>query len=132
MTVARTRAANEHTHTGNHSHQSYQSRHRASVHGRARSGGLIVEPVGNKPKPRPVRPVVIRETHEPLRPDVNWPVGHVSVAVTDDSQDECILITIHDVKHYLHATTARELSNMLLAKLDEWNVIARSGGAAGV
>lgn len=55
-------------------------------------------------------------------------MGHVSVALTPDEIDECIEVVIHGAKHYLHSTTARELSNMLLARLDEWNVIAHDAG----
>ena len=71
------------------------------------------------------------ETHEPLLP-INWPDGHVGVAITAPDDDECIEVTIHGVRHYLHSTTARELANMLNARLDEWNEIARRAGAAGV
>ena len=71
---------------------------------------------------------VIREpvtvTHEPEVPN-NWPDGHVGVALTGDDQGECIEVTIHGVRHYLHSTTARELSNMLGSRIDEWNVTAR-------
>lgn len=67
------------------------------------------------------------ETHEPDIPR-DWPRGHVSVALTDDDQDECIEITIHGVRHYLHSTTARELSNMLLGRLRDWNTIAVRAG----
>jgi len=88
--------------------------------------------MGNKPKPRPPRPALIRETHEPEQPSSNWPIGHAWVALTDDTHGECIVVTIHDVKHYVHSTTARELSNMLLAKIDEWNVSAHRQGAPGV
>lgn len=71
------------------------------------------------------------ETHEPAIP-VNWPHGHVDVTITDLEDDECIAVTVHGVKHYLHSTTARELSNMLAARLDEWNVGARARGFPGV
>lgn len=71
------------------------------------------------------------ETHEPAVPK-NWPQGHVNVAITDPDEDECIVVTIHGVRHHLHSTTARELTNMLESKLDEWNVIAKRGGAGGV
>ena len=70
-------------------------------------------------------------THEPEVPQ-NWPEGHVSVALTDADQGECVEVTVHGVKHYLHSTTARELSNMLVAKIDEWNATAVAGGAAPV
>lgn len=70
-------------------------------------------------------------THEPAVPQ-DWPMGHVSVALTPDEIDECIEVVIHGAKHYLHSTTARELSNMLLARLDEWNVIAQDAGYSRV
>jgi hypothetical protein len=71
------------------------------------------------------------ETHEPETP-VNWPHGHVSVSrnsagnqdqmttgdvdvtLTDDTEIECIAIDLAGSRHFLHSTTARELSNMLL------------------
>jgi hypothetical protein len=59
------------------------------------------------------------ETFEPTVPQ-DWPGGHVGVILTDGDRDECIEVTIHGVRHYLHSTTARELSNMLLSRLDEW------------
>lgn len=71
------------------------------------------------------------ETHEPAVPR-NWPGGHVGVAITDPTADECIEVTIHGVRHYLHSTTARELSNMLGERLDEWNTTARTYGFPGV
>jgi hypothetical protein len=77
------------------------------------------------------RNVAASETHEPAQPQ-NWPNGHVGVALKDDKQGECIEITVHGVRHYLHSTTARELSNMLLARIDEWNDTARSEGVLEV
>ena len=71
------------------------------------------------------------ETHEPDVPQ-NWPHGHVGVELTDDDQDECIAVTVHGVTHFLHSTTARELSNMLTGKLDEWNGVAARAGLPGV
>ncbi len=70
---------------------------------------------------------MIKKTHEPAIPQ-NWPDGHVAVALTGDDEDECIEVTIHGVKHYLHSTTARELSNMLASRIDEWNGIASESG----
>lgn len=70
-------------------------------------------------------------THEPAVP-LNWPDGHVAVAMTGADQMECIEVTIHGVKHYLHSTTARELSDMLLARIDEWNELAVAEGAPPV
>ncbi len=71
------------------------------------------------------------ETHEPATPQ-NWPRGHVDVAITDPQADECIAVTVHGVKHYLHSPTARELTNMLSARLDEWNEDARAHGVPEV
>ncbi|MCW2857873.1 MAG: hypothetical protein JWR52_3488 [Marmoricola sp.] len=71
--------------------------------------------------------VVIKETHEPEVP-FNWPDGHVAVALTDEAQGECIEITIHGVRHYLHSSTARELSIRLIARIDEWNSVAVAAG----
>ena len=73
----------------------------------------------------------VSETHEPEVPQ-NWPDGHVAVALTDDGQGECIEVTIHGTKHYLHSTTARELSNMLVARIDEWNLTATEAGYQAV
>lgn len=67
--------------------------------------------------------ILIQETHEPATPN-DWPNGHVDVELTPDDVEECIKVRIHEVQHYLHSTTARELSNMLLAKIDEWNDVA--------
>ena len=77
------------------------------------------------------------ETHEPDEP-VDWPHGSVaesaapagsaannrlrladvSVTITDPDDDECILIRLGDHQHYLHSSTTREFSNMLLAHGD--------------
>lgn len=73
----------------------------------------------------------IRETHEPDQPR-DWPHGHVGVGLTGNDEDECIEVTIHGVKHYLHSSTARELSTMLADKIEEWNGVARSHGFPGV
>lgn len=71
-----------------------------------------------------VRRVEVQETHEPSVPQ-NWPEGHVSVVLTDDDSEECVEVTIHGVRHYIHSTTARELTNMLTSRLEEWNTTAR-------
>jgi hypothetical protein len=63
---------------------------------------------------------VIQETHEPEVPIINWPNGHVAVDLTGAVDDECIVVTVHGVKHYLHTTTARELQKMLVDRIDEW------------
>lgn len=73
----------------------------------------------------------IRETHEPDQPR-DWPHGHVGVELTGNDEDECIVVTIHGVKHYLHSSTTRELNKMLTTKLDEWNGVARASGFPGV
>jgi len=75
-------------------------------------------------RPQRARRIEVRETHEPSVPQ-SWPEGHVSVALTSDDIGECIEVTIHGVRHYLHSTTARELANMLTSKLDEWNTTVR-------
>ncbi|TGY36290.1 hypothetical protein E5344_11005 [Microbacterium laevaniformans] len=74
------------------------------------------------------------ETHEPDFP-FNWPEGHVfverstrnaqqiepvrvsavDVEITDDDEDECIMVSIARHRHFLHSTTARALSDMLVA-----------------
>ncbi len=69
----------------------------------------------------------ITETYEPSVPQ-DWPHGHVAVALTDDDKDECIEVTVHGVKHYLHSSTARALSDMLLERIEEWNGIAIRAG----
>jgi hypothetical protein len=74
---------------------------------------------------------LIRVTHEPALPQ-NWPDGHVGAVMTGLDQAECIEVTIHGVKHYLHSTTARELSNMLLTRIDEWNEVATDAGFLAV
>jgi hypothetical protein len=85
--------------------------------------------VGNQRKP--THKVLIKETHEPVVPQ-DWPDGHVTVALTPDAVEECIEVSIHGVKHYLHSTTARELSDRLLKRIEEWNAIARADGVAEV
>ena len=62
---------------------------------------------------KPAR-VLVKEMHEPSVPQT-WPDGHVAVILTG-----------------LHSTTARELSNMLVARAEEWNVVVRAAGAPGV
>jgi len=75
--------------------------------------------------------VLVRETHEPSMPQ-DWPDGHVAVTLTGDDEAECIEVKIHGVRHFLHSTTALELSNMLIVRIEEWNVTARTAGAPGV
>lgn len=94
------------------------------------------------------------ETHEPEVPD-NWPHGHVAVTrmnsagqqgqlmvgdidvtITDATASECIAVDLADTRHFLHSTTARELSNMLLelnglpVTITIHGVEHRAGGAA--
>ncbi|MGY4541182.1 hypothetical protein ACVWY0_001091 [Arthrobacter sp. UYNi723] len=94
------------------------------------------------------------ETHEPDMP-TDWPHGHVAVAraerdgvladlltsnvavtLTDDAEDECLALDMGDTRHFLHSSTARELSNMLLAlngqpvRITVHGVEHRAGGAA--
>jgi hypothetical protein len=75
---------------------------------------------------KPAR-LLIKETHEPEQPII-WPDGHVGVSLTSDDQGECIEVTIHGVRHYLHSTTARELTLMLSDRIEEWNEIATAAG----
>lgn len=70
-------------------------------------------------------------THEPPEP-TNWPTGHVSVARTDESETECLVVTIHGESHYLHATTARALANMLFLTLNQYNEDCEKAGVPGV
>jgi hypothetical protein len=39
----------------------------------------------------------------------------VGVTITDPDDDECLMIRLGEHRHYLHSTTTRELSNMVLA-----------------
>lgn len=78
-------------------------------------------------KPGRIRP--INETREPLQPLPGWPKSHVRVDLTDDDEFECVLVTIHGVKHYVHASTARELQRMLEGRLKEYNAVCEENGA---
>jgi hypothetical protein len=61
-------------------------------------------------------------TREPEFPLPGWPESHVCVELTEpDWKSECVKVTIHGIEHYLHACTARELSNQLLYRLEEHN-----------
>lgn len=71
------------------------------------------------------------ETHEPSVP-VDWPYGHVDVDLTGDDHDECVVVTIHGVRHYLHSTTAHALSDRLSKRIEEWDTYAKSNGTPGV
>lgn len=81
-------------------------------------------------KPRkPARERLIRETHEPPEPLPGWPKSHVSAELTGDDEFECVVVTIHGVKHYVHASTARELQLMLDGALKEYNAVCEEHGA---
>jgi hypothetical protein len=67
-------------------------------------------------KPRRERPV--NETHEPDVPLPGWPRSHVDSELTGSDDDECVVVTIHGVRHYIHATTARELQRSLEVTLE--------------
>ena len=61
-------------------------------------------------------------THEPVNSLAGWPKSHVNVQlVLDTSVNECVLLTVHEQLHYLHATTARELQRMLEDELARYN-----------
>ena len=79
--------------------------------------------LSERPSPRTAR----GETHEPETPQ-NWPDGHVAVALTADEVGECVEVVVHGVRHYLHSTTAYELRNMLIRRLDEWQQAAQLEG----
>ncbi|NWF25219.1 hypothetical protein HW130_02900 [Streptomyces sp. PKU-EA00015] len=81
---------------------------------------------------KPHRERLIRETREPEQPLPDWPKSHVSAELTGDDQFECVLVTIHGVEHYLHASTARELQLMLDSKLKEYNGVCEELGVPQV
>lgn len=66
-------------------------------------------------------------THEPSQPN-NWPNGHVSCELTGDDTSECMIITIHGIEHYLHASTSRELEKMIHNQLETFNQKCREYG----
>jgi hypothetical protein len=77
------------------------------------------------------RAAVVPTTHEPDKPH-DWPRGHVRVDLTGDDAGECIVVTIHDVRHFLHSTTAQALNEGLEERIVEWDTYAKSRGAVGV
>lgn len=81
-------------------------------------------------KPRRLRPA--NETHEPESPLPGWPRSHADSELTGPDREECALVTVHGVEHYLHATTARELHTSLGKTLDEYNAICGNAGVPGV
>jgi len=87
--------------------------------------------MGKASRVKSQRVAVVTVTHEPPVPQ-NWPDGHVSVELTGDDEGECMVLTIHGVRHYLHSTTAYELSKKLSGRIEEWDVYAKSQGASGV
>jgi hypothetical protein len=87
-------------------------------------------------KPRRERPAAtaaaVTETHEPDMPLPGWPRSHADSALTDADADECVVVTIHGVKHHLHATTAQQLHASLGKTLGEYNKVAEGAGLFGV
>lgn len=81
-------------------------------------------------KPRRERPV--RDTHEPDLPLADWPRSHVDSELTGPDDDECVLVTIHGIRHFLHATTASALHTSLGKTLDEYNGVCDTAGVPGV
>jgi hypothetical protein len=67
----------------------------------------------------------IQETHEP-EPFQGW---QVDVRLMPDGVDECIVVTIRGIDHYLHSTSAMVLFNRLGAKIRQWNRYAEPRGA---
>lgn len=96
---------------------------RISMRSPLRSG--VLRSTTNEPR------VNARETHEPPIPQ-NWPHGHVGVRETPDGVDECFVVTIHGVDHYLHSTTAYELYKMLGEAIPKWDKVAKAHGQPGV
>lgn len=81
-------------------------------------------------KPRRERPV--RETHEPDLPLPGWPSSHADSELTGTDEEECVVVTVHGVRHFLHATTARELHESLGKTLVEYNTVCDTAGMPGV
>lgn len=81
---------------------------------------------------KPARERLIRETREPLQPLPDWPQSHVSAELTDDDEFECVVVTVHGVKHYVHASTARELQLMLEGTLKQYNAVCQENGVPQV
>lgn len=81
---------------------------------------------------KPARERPIRETHEPPQSLPGWPESHVSAELTGDDEFECVVVTVHGVKHYVHASTARELQLMLEDALKEYNAVCEEHGAPPV
>lgn len=87
--------------------------------------------MGKANRLRQQRTALPPETREPEEPR-NWPHGHVDVDLTGDEAAECIAVTIHDVRHYLHSSTAQALLDRLEERISEWDEYAKSQGAPGV
>lgn len=81
-------------------------------------------------KPRRERPV--RETHEPDAPLSGWPRSHADSELTDPEADECVVVTVHGVQHYLHSTTAQALHASLGETLAQYNAVCDRSGLPGV
>jgi hypothetical protein len=60
-----------------------------------------------------------------LKEPVDWPDGHVDVALTGAEDSGCIVVTVHGVRHYLHSTTTHELNKKLTARIADW--VSRRG-----
>lgn len=56
----------------------------------------------------------------------------MEVQLTGMDEEECIVVTIHDVRHYLHSTTAHALNRSLTEQLQDWDTYAKSQGAPGI
>lgn len=87
--------------------------------------------MGKAGRLRRERSSAVSETHEPTEP-IDWPDGHVRVELTEPEHSECIVVTIHSVRHHLHSTTAQALNERLTEKIEEWDIFAKSQGAPGV
>lgn len=89
------------------------------------------ELMGKASRAKAERSRPVASTREPKVP-VNWPDGHVDVALTGSDDSECIVVTVHGVQHYLHSSTAHELSKKLAARIAEWDHKAKAHGLPGV
>jgi hypothetical protein len=56
----------------------------------------------------------------------------VDIRETGMNEEECFIITIHGIDHYLHATTAYELYKKMGEVITEWDKEAKRHGAPGV
>jgi len=58
--------------------------------------------------------------------------SHAASELTGEDKSECVVVTVHGIQHYLHATTARELYNALGTTLQEYNELCETAGVPGV